>query len=109
MIKIEQQIVRLKAGIPQQFFVKGGIDYYDIEIDFGYQESASGKQIIIALKSATGQAVWKEIQLDGGGYMPFQFDGELDMNFNRRFGFLELLSREDLNLEFVAEEPECAG
>ncbi len=110
MKKIERQLIELKAGDPYRIFPTGGIDFY-AEFNFRYPASAWDKQITISLKTA-GQSVSKDITLEEGGSMLFQFEdlnGSFEGHSDGHFGYVELFSQDDLSLELTADEPELAS
>lgn len=107
MIKIEHQLINLKAGIPYDIFPKGGVNFYNTEVHFRYASSAYGKEITLSFMDANGQKVSKKFELKEGGYTDFHFEGELALNLSPSFGFVQFLSKEDLNIEVWAEEPEA--
>jgi hypothetical protein len=98
---IERRGLSLKANLPTDIFVKGGINYYETMFYLRYPASAYGKKITVALKDANGQSIEQNIELSKDGSVSFEFNTEHDIGPN--FGFLQLISNEDLNLEIWSE------
>lgn len=104
---MDRKLLNLKAGVPVDIFVKNGIDYY-AEVNLRYPKSEEGKRLTLSFASANGQKVSQNIALKGGGHTPYHFDGQLDHNLDRTFGFIQLVSQEDINLELSTEEPNAS-
>ena len=98
---IERLGISLKADLPTDIFVKGGINYFETMFYLRYPSSAIGKRITVALKDANGQSIEQNIELIKGGTLSFEFNPSQDIGPN--FGFLQLLSTEDLSLEIWSE------
>jgi len=106
-LKINRQLVTLKANIPIQIFVNGGIDYYDTEFSFRYNPPAYGKGIVLSLKDANGQIAAQYIILDSSGQMTYRFSDAIDeLGIERNFGFVEIKSKEDVTFELWAKDIE---
>ncbi|MBI3518163.1 MAG: nucleotidyl transferase AbiEii/AbiGii toxin family protein [Bacteroidetes bacterium] len=98
---IERRGLSLKANIPTDIFVKGGFTYYETRFHIRFAASAFGKRLTAALRDANGQGIKQEIELVNDGTVSFEFNTEMDLGPN--FGFLELISKEDINLEIWSE------
>ncbi len=98
---IERMGLNLKANVPTDIFVKGGINYYETIFHLRYPASANGKEITLALKDANGQSISHSLRLGNEGQMTYEFSTNQDIGPN--FGFLQLVSKEDLNLEIWSE------
>ena len=98
---IERRGLSLKANIPTDIFVQGGFNCYETMFYLRYPASAVGKIVTVALKDANGQSIEQSIKLVKEGSVSFEFNPTQDIGPN--FGFLQLVSKEDLNLEIWSE------
>lgn len=92
--------VQLKADMPIDIYVDGGINANDIIFHISFPPSAFGKRVTASLKDANGNSISQTVVLNKGNRVSFEFNDETD---NPNFGFLELLSTEDLNFELRLE------
>jgi hypothetical protein len=98
---IERLGLSLKAKIPTDIFVKGGINCYETMFYLRYPASAIGKWVTVALKDANGQGIEQNIELVKEGSVSFEFNPTQDIGPN--FGFFQIVSSENLNLEIWSE------
>src|SRR6218665_640361 len=102
MKKIQQQMVKLKAGVPYSIPVTGGIDCYS-EVRFRVPHSAVGKSITFFFKDADGRQIDLPIQFSNVENVLI-YSKDMENISDHNFGFVELLSKEDLHLEIWSPE-----
>lgn len=100
--KIPKQTIKLKAKVPFPITVPGGIDC-STEIRFRVADSAVGKSINFSFKDADGRELKLPVTFtDKETYL--MYSGDLQNMYDTNFGFVELLSTENLTLEIWSAE-----
>ena len=105
MKKIPNRMVSLKANVPYSIHVQGGIDCFS-EIRFRVPRSTIGKMIYFFFKDADRRELKlpiKFVEVE----THFLYGDDLANLNNTKYGSVELLSGEDLNIEVWSEENEA--
>ena len=107
-MKKEHLLIELKANIPYRLQVKEGIDYFNTQLHFRWNQSVfNNKQIMLNLRNNAGETYSTPAYFDIKGQTSRSLVGDLTDRLNDfTFYYLEFISKEDIRFEFWAEDQE---
>ena len=107
MVKVEHKLIELRANVPYNLQVIGGIDYFNTLLYFRYNPLLRDKQIMIKLKNNAGEIYSTPVHFEEMGITSFFLVSELaDRISDYIFHTMEFISKEDMFFEFWAEDQE---